>query len=156
MRCGTDCASVASKVWHWRRKGETTFAHLQAESFQHQHTQNISWLMSVGSHANGRLSPSNGYKERSQRVRSDAARCFEETRGRLGEVNVNWRSCTAYTGVGGKSIVSKSQRTSDQHSEMPTPRVTNELCCHGGGRNCSIFRRSHVHIIFRKIVLLQE
>lgn len=45
--------SVRSQVRNCSCKGETSLTHLQAKSFQHQHTQDISWLMRVWRDANG-------------------------------------------------------------------------------------------------------
>ena len=102
-------------------KGETTFIHLQAQSFQHKHAQKIPRLMGMRSDSDGGLPTSNDYEQRPKLVHFNTTRSFEDGQCLFGEIKMHWRTRHTHKGVGDKSIVSESERNSDEHTQIPAP-----------------------------------
>ena len=77
--------------------------------------------MSMRSDFNGSLSPGNGKKVIPKLVRFDTAPSVKDGQCLFGEIKMNPSRSITDEGVGDETIVSKSQRNSDEHTKVTTP-----------------------------------
>jgi hypothetical protein len=147
---------VRSKERKRMSKVETTFVHLQAQSFQHEHAHKIPRLVGMRSDSDGSLSTGNNYEKRPKLVRFNTACSFKDGQCLFREIKMHWRTRITHEGVGDKPIVSESQRNSDKHTITPAPGVSNELWRNWSRRDFPIVWMSHVHVIFREVIRVQQ
>ena len=86
--------------------------------FYNKYAHKLSWLISSRSDSNDSLSPRDCKERRAEFIRFDATRSFEDGQSMFGEIKMHRRTCDTHKGVGDESILSESERYSEELTKI--------------------------------------